>query len=149
MFKLNLDSRKIVSIFDDAIDHDESDVSGYVEAGYPEDWSSYLVMKDEEPPTLWEIEGLTWDTRERIGRMTKMVQRKNTATVSLDKGPRLVEAFRCGVVGWENLPIEYSRRKGGVDPSRMEKLARGGPKVVYEIGKVILDGSSLDDDEKN
>ena len=157
-FNLNLDPRKVVSVFDGAIDHDHEDCDAgkYVAMDYPDDYASYLIFKEGESPTIWEWEGLSFADRASIGRLNKAVQhvKKKEISVSISKENQYVEAFALGVKGWEGLskdnnPLHYEQSKGRVHPRIMDFLAKAASKVVYEIGKLILEGSILDDEEKN
>ena len=150
--KLNVSSRWIVSIFDDAIDveHEETNVRRYIDEGYPANYEDYLVFKDGEEPTTFEIESLSLNDRERINNRMRLTMNEEGTSMKADNGPRYREAFECGVINWsDNLGVKFNRLHNKVDPKLLSQIGRAQPKSLFEIGQVILEQSHLDSEAKN
>lgn len=152
---LNLGSWEIVSIFDDAIDrsedkegHEVSDLAGYIQNNH-RDWEQYLVMKEGKKPTVFEIESLTLLQREIVNEGMVLTYSESGASMDAYDGKRYAIAFSLCVKGWRNMELEFSRTKGRLSDDCMEILGQVAHRTVFEIGKIILDGSILQADAKN
>ena len=167
--KLNLGTWEVVSIFDDAIlrrpevevkeekgelpstpEDDEvySDIAGYVQAEH-RDWEKYLVIAEGELPVVFEVDTLTLKEREMVNDGMTLTYTDDGATMGAYSGKRYARAFAYGVKGWKNLDLQYSRVLGKISPKRMEVLGKACHRTVFEIGKLILDGSVLSGESKN
>ena len=125
-----------------------------IKAGIPGASKKVHYPKDEDDPTMFEVEGLDGLLYQEIIQSYAQAARAGAKTTS--SGLLSIETVRYGLKGMENAPFEYKNErviKFGKEYwvtsyETLRLISESNPHMFDWLGKEILTLSMVSDDEK-